>query len=281
MSTTDTIKLIEIQEILIEGQDPITIEFHDLFPPKTLEEYRILKDDIDARKGIIDKVVVWTEKRILLDGHHRAQIHMELGLEKPLEIEWQSFTSEEEAKMWMLQHQVIRRNLKTFQRVEAVLKLNKFYAEMAKKNQKTSGKPLTQKFGEGGEVNEILGKLVNVSPETVRKVKRILGNKKNKKIAEGIKALRKGDPNVSIHSVYLMCLGKESPKTEPQLSKGLKTRVKDTLKHFATLTDNFSNNKEDGIYICNEMIEWARGKKTELNAPQNPRKKAIKKPSKK
>ena len=258
-SNTDTTKPAEGKEILIAGHS-IKLKFQDLFPSKTQEEYNVLKEDI-RRRGVLDKVVVWEQGLILLDGHHRAQIHEELGLEKDLEIEWQRFDDEESAKMWMLQHQVIRRNLNTFLRIEAILELDKFYSVRADAIKKT-GKNHTQNLGEGGEVNEALGKLVKASAENVRKVKKI------KKLAkpEEIDALRKGD--VSIHSIYEKCMNREKAKENPPTKKSkpspeLSEKVDTALKNFEG-TAKKSFKKTERSYFYDRLIKWAREKKAEL-----------------
>jgi len=151
---------------------------------------------------------------------------------------------------------------------------------MARKNQKTSGKPLTQKFGEGGEVNEILGKLVNVSPETVRKVKKILDNEKDKEVAKGIKALRKGDPDVSIHSVYLMCPSGGRGTIVSQPSQKLEKQISDALNGFDNIAEQFSSKEADHIYIFDKIIDWAREKRAKVVSSVR-RAKSVKKGTKK
>jgi len=254
-SNTDTPQPSEEQKPRIDDK------FQAVFPAKTLEEHRALMEDIRER-GILDKLIVWEQTGIILDGHNRFLIHEELGLDKPLEYQKLPFPDEKSAKMWMLQHQIIRRNLKTFQRVEAVLNLNDYYAEMAKENMKTAGKPLTQKLGEGGEVNEALGKLVNTSAETIRKIKKILDNENDKEVAKGIEALRKGDPNVSIHSVYLKCPSENAGKPDLQPpSRGLEKKINDALNGFDDIAEQFSEKETDHIYVFDMIIKWAQGKR--------------------
>ena len=286
-TTNDTTKADSLSEWVQREDLLIDPEFQKLFSANSTEiGYEGLKEDIRHR-GILDKLIGWAEWGILLDGHTRCKIHEELGLETPLPIQWLSFPNQEEARAWMIQHQVFRRNLNTFCNVEAILNLHTFYTTKAKERTQAGKKDLTQTFGEGGEVNKILGRMVKTSGETVRKVKII----KEKALQEDIEALRKDE--VSIHSVYEKCQGmdttkqptertKKSPRASVEPSRGLKGKVTSHLQQFAALTNDFPE-KTDGIYIYDTLIEWAKEQKKGLSKRKKikPSKRASEKPTKK
>jgi hypothetical protein len=58
-----------------------------------------------------DALIVWTETKILIDGHNRYAICTRLGL--PFSIEWMSFESESDALAYVDLQQFARRNQET------------------------------------------------------------------------------------------------------------------------------------------------------------------------
>jgi hypothetical protein len=96
-------------------------DFKTLLPSKPQDQYEALKEAISIDRKIRNPLVVWKETSILLDGHNRHHISKELGIKPP--IRRKSFSSREDAKMWVLKNQLKdRRNLNPFQRVELALK---------------------------------------------------------------------------------------------------------------------------------------------------------------
>jgi len=85
-------------------------EIEKLIPPLSSDEFELLKESI-LKDGIRDALVVWPHngELILLDGHHRLKIAKEHGLN--FHIIKRTFYTIEEAKAWVLQNQLGRRNL--------------------------------------------------------------------------------------------------------------------------------------------------------------------------
>ena len=188
----ETTKTNNLPELVKREDLTIDPEFQKLFSANTTEAgYDGLREEI-RRLGILTPLIGWAETKTLLDGHTRVKIYDELGMTTPLPIRWLSFPNREEARVWMMQHQVFRRNLNTFRNIETVLHLQDFYAAKAQERIRTGKDDPTQIFGEGGEVNEILGRMVETSGETVRKVK-IIKEKASKKTAKW---------NVPLYVVY-------------------------------------------------------------------------------
>jgi hypothetical protein len=249
---SETPEQVERADLII---DP---EFQDVFSTKTLEDgYEALKEDIRQR-GILDKLIGWKETGIVLDGHTRYAIHGELEMKEPLPIQWLSFADRKEAKAWMLQHQIMRRNLNIFRRAEAILQLNDFYTEKARERQINAGKDLTQIFGEGGEVNEALGKLISTSPETIRKVKKIL----QFAVQEDIEALRSGE--VSISKIYDKCTGGDAEEPKPATATTNKVINKQKPKQPSVPSGNgdrnlLSKKQNSGKLQATMLPEWTKG----------------------
>lgn len=90
-------------------------EFQSLIPPLSDEEFALLKQQI-REQGCLEPLYVWKDgdNRILLDGHNRYRICSENNL--PFTFVKVPLASHQEAKMWILEHQVGRRNLTDDQR---------------------------------------------------------------------------------------------------------------------------------------------------------------------
>jgi hypothetical protein len=129
---------------------PIIIdpEFKALCPPLSAEERAQLKASIKEH-GLLTRLLLWAgegvtscygigKSHILIDGHSRLGILEELAKEDPKEYEgweeWDSATiqlqsefvylpNREAVKLWILEHQVGRRNLNKQQRIEMVARI--------------------------------------------------------------------------------------------------------------------------------------------------------------
>jgi len=106
-------------------------EFKELIPPLSADELTQLTKNIISSKKCYDAVIVWDG--IIIDGHNRFEICMEHGIE--FEVAQMHFSSREEAKVWILENQLGRRNLTDAVRIEMVLSLEEMMREKAKKKQ--------------------------------------------------------------------------------------------------------------------------------------------------
>ena len=197
---TDTTPVADIPKDSVEPSPGCEAKYivHEDFAgvfPISPEQYAELKEDIRAN-GVRDKLIVWNEQNMLLDGHTRDKICKELGItiDQSL-IHRMSFDSEEQAKAWMLHNQFSRRNMTPYQRIVAALQFKKFYAKLGKANQGAAGKSLSQNFGKVNTDSE-LAKLAGSNPETVRQVRKILGEATQKEL----RALY--NMETTIHKVY-------------------------------------------------------------------------------
>jgi len=83
-------------------------ELRRLIPPPTESEHAELEAQL-LRDGCLAPLIVWAERGVLLDGHNRMEICDRFGIEYPVrEI---SLPSHDEAKLWIIRHQLGRRNL--------------------------------------------------------------------------------------------------------------------------------------------------------------------------
>jgi len=82
--------------------------------PLTPEEYDQLKENI-RKDGLLEPIALWEEQSgTIVDGHNRYAICQELGI--GFKTKALSFPNIEAVKLWILEHQVGRRNLTDDQR---------------------------------------------------------------------------------------------------------------------------------------------------------------------
>jgi hypothetical protein len=255
-------------------------EFRDLLPAKTPEQYNRLKEVIRA-EGFRDDLVVWSEMNTLTDGHNRDQIYDELSKEmqiEPPKIIRMSFANRDAVKMWIIQNQLNRRNLKPFQRIEAVLHLKELFVAQAKAN-KQAGVPLM--LGEGGETDKKLAELADSSPDIVRKATRILEKASEPAVAEAINALRRGEKRVTITSVYKEhCVQKQaaqSPSTasgEPD-SESIDDIIAETRAYLDDKSGSLSDSAKQYAFY-NSVIDWLQSKRMQKELTHNNIRKGMK-----
>lgn len=145
----------------------ISDEFKNLIPPLSESELQGLHDSLDAERGATDKLVVWDQTGILLDGHHRYAYCTKRGFN--YEVRRVPFENAESAKRWMIWHQLSRRNLSP--EASALLRgklynSNKQAQGGDRKSDvvKSSGKNCHLKE----KTEETIAKQTGVSPKTVR-----------------------------------------------------------------------------------------------------------------
>ena len=87
-------------------------DFKYLIKPLPKDQRDSLRDNI-RKYGLREPLVVWKEKNILVDGHNRYEICAELNIIPP--ITYYSFADENEAKLFIIENQIIRRNLQPYE----------------------------------------------------------------------------------------------------------------------------------------------------------------------
>ena len=172
-------------------------EFEALIPPLAAEEFAQLEENC-VRDGIRDPLIVWPQEDgsdILIDGHNRFKISAKhCGL--PFGIKRMTFESREDAKIWIIQNQIGRRNLNTYNRSVLALELKPLIAKRAKKKLSTHTEQGYQKSDKAVDTTKELAAIAGVSHDTIHKVEAI------EKAAgpELKKQVRAGD--VSVNQAY-------------------------------------------------------------------------------
>lgn len=105
-------------------------EFKSLIPPLSPAEYDGLEKSL-VEEGCRDALILWGD--ILVDGHNRYEICIRHGI--PFETVDRYFVSRDDAKLWMMQNQLARRNLNDMQRIAIVRKCEDSVRAKAKERQ--------------------------------------------------------------------------------------------------------------------------------------------------
>jgi hypothetical protein len=111
-------------------------EFKALIPPLSEDEYKQLEQNILSARKCRDPILLWDG--VIIDGHSRFEICEKHGV--IFEAAPICFNSKEEAKIWIIDNQLGRRNLSKAMRIELALLKVEFLREMAKKKQIQAGK---------------------------------------------------------------------------------------------------------------------------------------------
>ena len=98
-------------------QPHIDSEFKALMPPLTEEEYHQLEQNILSRRKCNDAIVLWNDT--IVDGFNRFCICVTHGI--AFEVKEIDFASRDDAKLWIIENQLGRRNLNAAQRIELAL----------------------------------------------------------------------------------------------------------------------------------------------------------------
>jgi len=243
------------QEMPMLQIDP---EFKNLIPPLSLGEFEALKENLSLY-GCRDRLVVWKDHNILLDGHHRYQICTDLKL--PFETRELELSNRAEAKIWIIKNQRGRRNLNESQRAMLAVKLEAVYSEKAKENMGARtdlGQDLGQ--GEGGRSAEKAAEDMGISHQTVSFAKKVA----TKGIPELARRVESADITVSaaskIASLPSETQEKIMEKIETQIEAGSNPKVaaimreivpsdQETPKDADELLETFRKKQEDNLKL--------------------------------
>jgi N6-adenosine-specific RNA methylase IME4 len=146
-------------------------------PKLSKEEYEALKESIKT-EGQHYPIII-NKDGIILDGHHRFQICQELGLTPKYEIK--EFPSPLHEKKFVIESNLLRRQLTTFQRIEMGKPLLEIEQELAYQRKLSTLKqgdelPVRQNFAERGKTIELFAEKIGSNPETVRQALWLIGN---------------------------------------------------------------------------------------------------------
>ena len=166
-------------------------EFRDLMPPLTDEEYQQLEQNILSARKCHDAILLWDS--IIIDGYNRFCICATHGIE--FKVKDVAFASREDAKIWIIENQLGRRNLNPAQRIELALTKADVLREKARENLSKGGKdrakkpfPKTEKpVEEPINVKKEISKDADVGKGTLQRYQQIK-NSNNPKLLEKVQS---------------------------------------------------------------------------------------------
>lgn len=191
-------------------------EFKDLIPPLTEDEYSRLEKSI-LRDGCRDALIEWDGT--LVDGHNRYRICKKHNI--PFNVQSTFFNDRNEAKLWMMQNQLARRNLNDAQRIAIVYKCEDVVKAKARERQATStggAEPqLRENFPEADNkrARDELGSMAGVSGKTYEHAVKVMQD------APDIISQTMTAGKLSINKAY------EVVKAEPELQQEIALRLAD------------------------------------------------------
>lgn len=158
----------------IENHKNITInpQYDNLLPKLTSEQYDALKKSIHTEGQHYP--IAYNIKNEILDGHHRYKICAELGLAPKFEDQPRIFDSDLAERQFVLETNLLRRHLDTWNRIIVAKPLLEIYKEKAQQRQgQRTDLNLPQNFVESndkrdGEAIVQFAQAVHSNPETVR-----------------------------------------------------------------------------------------------------------------
>lgn len=217
-------------------------EFKKIIPPLTDEEYQLLHESID-KNGCLDPIIVWGNT--IIDGHNRYSICQLLGI--PYSIKEISFNNREEAMLWIIQHQIGKRNLEAAQKIELAMKMKPLIALQAKDNQKGGGGSVPTKVTKPIDTREELARIAGVSPTQISKWDKIVSEAS----AEDLMQLRSG--KTTIHAVHKKLLMKEQNQT--QLDEASEKQVHILLKDIHNRLRKLSEMPQEILLVSKEQLK--------------------------
>ena len=195
----------------------------------------------------------------IIDGHNRYHIcHL---LKKPFNTVAIEFQSRDEAKLWILQHQLGKRNLNDAQKIELALKLKPLIAKQAKANQSAGGGAVPIKISNPIDTREEIARVAGVSPAQVSKVEYIL----NEGDEENLSRLRSGEPISSVHNAVKAKAENLGTKIKPITKK----QADCLLKEVITRVEKISLAPEEVMVACEAELRDIVSKLTEILEHKN------------
>jgi len=229
-------------------------EFKKLIPPLSEEEYMQLEQNIITQSKCLNAIILWDG--IVVDGHNRLKICVEHGIE--FKVEEMTFDSSEDAKIWIIENQLGRRNLTDAMRIELALCKEEMLSQRAKEKQSQAG-------GDKSRAGALLSEVSTENKNSIH-VRKNLANEAG--VSEGnlylYKQIKKhGNPalleqvkkgELKIGTAYKM------------LAKEIKKKLNQTEKDYQYITEHmaFLDNEDAKTFINSRLAELATQLRTLL-----------------
>jgi len=170
-------------------------EYSQLVPELSEEEYTRLKESV-ASVGLYEPIII-NQEGTLLDGHHRLKVVKDLGWSR-VNVETKHFDSKNDEAIYVIETNVVRRQLNQYQKTILAEKLEPLYREQAKQRQadKTLPPNLEEVKEWERESETQAAKSVGLGKTTYQTAKKVLKEGSE----EDIKNFKKG--NKKVYTVF-------------------------------------------------------------------------------
>lgn len=208
-------------------------EFESLIPPLTDEEFKQLHDNILEDGEVLNPIITW--KGIICDGHNRWKIIQE-NPSIPFKTYELIFNDREEAKEWIIDNQLGRRNLNPADAIILAQKKAEIVAAKAKEKQLSTLKQNEDRFIKNDKTAEPIhtqkeiAKIAGVSTGTVAQFEQV-----QKKKPELIEPIRKGE--MTIGGAYKVV--KQSEEQEETVQKQPEYTLENLIQEVSASGDNY------------------------------------------
>lgn len=234
-------------------------EFKELIPDLSAEEFKQLEDNC-INDGIRDKLIIWED--YIIDGHNRFEIAGKHNLK--FQTEEIAFDNEDEAKIFIINLQLGRRNLVEFVKIELMQKRKEILLKVGKEKQREAGKL----YGENHK-QEVLSIIDKTSHNTREKLSKELKISSGK-LAQAEIVIKKATPEVkqklrageiSINNAYQDI--KKNEKREEVYKKEIS--YKENIKEVTEFdVDIFTTDKKFNIVYADPCWQyWEGGEKNQ------------------
>ncbi len=179
-------------KVLPKKQLNVNPEYQRLLPALPKAEYQALKNSIENRE--LYQPIDVNEGGTILEGHHRATACRELQIDPVVNV--RNFDDPLREKLFVIEANLVRRQLNDFQKIELSQPLLEIETELAGKRER-NGKALSSNELRG-QARDIVAKRIGISPTTYQRGLTVI-----KEARENVKQkLRKGSE--SIGGAYLI-----------------------------------------------------------------------------
>ena len=222
---------------MVKFQPKIDPEFESLIPPLTDDEFNQLRKNILEVQEVYDPLIVWNG--ILVDGHNRWKIIKE-NPDIRYKVTEVIFFNRNEAKLWIINNQLGRRNLEKSDAIDLAEKKVEVTAQMAKEKQlstlkqnQNADRSVQMDKTEETPINtrEEIAKTAGVSTGTVARYQEV-----KKKAPELVPKIKSGE--MTIGGAYKAVKAEErvneDPKPRPTVTLDLALEVNEISIAFVT-----------------------------------------------
>lgn len=193
--------MLKVEDLKIEKK-------YEKLTPETKEQLKALENLIVADGEIHSPIVVWRDRKIVIDGHSRVKI-LKKHPELKHTIKEIAFSDWQDVRAWIVEHHIARRSFTLYQKLEMAMNCVDYWKakEEAKRNQGTRSDLMSpgDKKLDNMDTNTIIAEKVGCGRTTVTHFMKVFN-----KATEATKQ-RCREADLSIKNAYMSLTSKKTP----------------------------------------------------------------------